>query len=502
MTALQGNWIDRLVFSFNPRAGLKRMKARAIAHEVKGYYEGASKRRRGVNWRRSVSDASGAVRGQLSDLRAISRDLDRNNPYASRGADAVVNNTIGTGILPQAKDTVRERLLIAHADSTECDADGKHDLYGLQRLAMRTVVVSGEVIIRRRWRKASDGLSVPFQMQVLEPDYLDHQKEGVTSAGNVIVQGVEFDQLGRIRGYWLFNQHPGSMTAFQLKRFQSKFVPAKDVIHMFRSDRPGQVRGVPWLAPVMVRLQDFSDYEHAQLVRQKIAACFAAFTRDMDDIEDVDADPNADEGEFLDEFTPGMIEHLGPGKDITFANPPQTNDYEPYTRVSLRAVASTLGVTYEAITGDLTKTNFSSGRMGWLEMSRSIDVNRSGMFIPQFCRGYERWFEEAIQIGLGRAASSKKWTWTAPRREMIDPTREIPAVIKEVRAGLRSRSDAIRRSGFDPVEVYDELQQDNQMADERDLVLDSDPRRVTLSGGSQSAMPDAPQNTKEEDNAQ
>lgn len=487
---MRPTWLESAAAVVSPKLA-QRLMAFRVSRKPSMYYEGASKKRRGSHLRRKATDAPGAVRGQLADLQFGCRDLVRNNPYAARGVDAVVNNTIGTGITPQSANGRIEDLLIRHADTTECDADGLHDLYGLQRLAMRTTVEAGECLIRKRPRRPSDGLSVSFQMEVLEPDMIDTAKDGALKNGGAIIQGVEFDAIGRRVAYWLYSNHPGGTVAGRY-RLSSTRVDADSIIHLFRVDRPGQVRGVPWLAPAMIKLSDFDDYDQAQLVRQKIAACFAAFVHDNDALEDVAADPDNPGGEnenLVEEFEPGMIEYLSGNKSVEFGSPPQVNDYEVVQRVALRAVAGVLGVTYEAISGDLRQVNFSSGRMGHLEMQRSIASNQDMMFIPRFCRGYERWFKDTLSIS-GNGTAAKPWTWTSPRREMIDPTREVPAVIKAIRGGLTTLSEEIRKTGRDPADLMDEARKDLALLDERGLIFDSDPRRVAAGGTLQSEQPD------------
>ena len=57
------------------------------------------------------------------------------------------------------------------------------------------------------------------------------------------------------------------------------------MLHLFDRLRPGQVRGVPWFAPVILKLRDLDEYDDAELVRKKIEACFAAFVTGADDEE-------------------------------------------------------------------------------------------------------------------------------------------------------------------------------------------------------------------------
>jgi capsid protein len=126
----------------------------------------------------------------------------------------IANNTVGWGIVPKAIGGIPEkalRLWKAWADTTECDSEGRHTFAGIQALCMRSVSVDGEILIRRRYRRPTDDLTLPLQLQVLEADFLDHAKQSLDSqAGGPIIQGVEFDLLGRRAAYWLFEQHPGS----------------------------------------------------------------------------------------------------------------------------------------------------------------------------------------------------------------------------------------------------------------------------------------------------
>lgn len=75
--------------------------------------------------------------------------------------------------------------------------------------------------------------------------------------------------------------------------------------------------------------------------------------------------------------------------------------------------------------------------------------------------------------------------WTPPRRDYIDPSKEINATIDAVRGGMMSLSEAIRENGYDPEEVMLEMQQDNKRLDTLGLVVDSDPRKITGAGQKQ-----------------
>jgi capsid protein len=186
-----------------------------------------------------------------------------------------------------------------------------------------------------------------------------------------------------------------------------------------------------------------------------------------------------------------MIERLKAGEEVTFATPPSTQDFTGYSAITLREIAAGLNVPYEALTGDLTGVNYSSGRMGWLEYERSIESWRWNMLIPQMLDPLQNWIQQAVTLATG---SSEPFTlgWTPPRREMIDPDKELKSANTAIRTGLSSRSEELRRLGLDPVEIDEEIAADNKRADALGLVLDSDPRKITANGMVQSSRPTNP----------
>lgn len=494
--------IDRVVSALSPARGVRRERQRALAaawRQARMHYDGATAGRRAFGWTTVSSDANTVAVSARSRLRDVARDLVRNSTTGKRAVSVISNNIVGAGIIPtiQAKDEVLkeklEDLLKQHFDTIACDASGKMDLYGLQALAIKSIVSDGEVLIRRRRRLSTDGLPLPFQLQVLEADYIDASIDGVgpVNSNNTVLQGVEFNPFGKIVGYHVFDQHPGSTSNFSA-RATSSFVPASEIAHVYMVERPGQVRGVSWFAPVILRIKDLGDFKEAHLMRQKIAACFAAFIESDEDFQADDRLPEPDGGgPPFEEFEPGMIEHLLPGQKVSFGSPPQVQDYDPYVKSIERDIAAGMGVSYEAMTGDLSGVNFSSGRMGWLEFQRSVDGWRNYMLIPQMLGACATWFFEGAALVIGSRITSPDvvMKWTSPRREMISPGDEVGAIRNAIRSGITSRSEEQRKLGFDPVELDNEIAEDNARADALGLVLDTDARKTSAAGLTQ-ARPD------------
>lgn len=478
------NRLDKLISWINPEAGLKRERNR-VAMDMLRSYEAATTSRRTSNWRATGADANAEALPALNTLRNRSRDQVRNNVYARQTVRSISANTIGTGIKPTPVDVSRaaeKRLLKAWnewAGTRACDFDGLLNFYGIQRLAMRTVVESGECLILRR--KTNDPI-MPTQIQVLEPDFIDSLKNVTrTKDGGKIIQGVEFDAKGKRLGYWLYGNHPGAAEGYLIN---SEFHKDADVCHVYFVERPGQFRGLPWMVASMIRMKDFDDYEDAELVRQKIAACFTVFVQDNN--PDATMSSTADV-ELASRVEPGIIEMLPPGKQVSFAQPPSTNGYESYSRKILQGIAAGTGITYEMMTGDLSNVNFSSGRMGWLEFQRNVTDWQENMLVPMLCDKVWGWFIEAAVI-VGKAKPGITASWTPPRREMIDPVKETDAMSKQVRNGFITYSEAVRQLGYDPDDVMDEMQSDFTKLDEKNIILDSDPRQGKVAA----VTPDTP----------
>lgn len=470
------NWLDRIIGWFDPDRASRRVHARmSMAAAERFAYEAARRTRRTSGWLAPNTGPNAEIAGAAERLRARSRDLVRNNPFAARAVAAIAQNAVGTGIVVRAPELMSEEW---RRWVDRCDADGALDFYGIQTLVARAVVESGECLVRFRPRRPEDGIEPPLQLQVLEPDFLDESKNGQTDTGYVI-SGIQYDLVGRRVGYWLYSWHPGERmpgTAMPT----SSFVPASHVLHIYRKDRPGQERGVPWLAPVIMRLRDLDDYEEAELVRKKIEACFAAFVVGGDPMRSIGAARTDSAGQRIEQFEPGMIAYLGDSEDVRFATPQPSAGYSEYVRHQLRAIAAGLGMPYEVLTADLSQTNYSSIRAGMLEFRRMIDQFRWQVLIPQLCQPVWDRFAQALGFDYDMQV-----TWTPPRWEWVDPAKEADAMQANIRNGLMTWREAVSEMGYDPDEQLAEIAATNAAWDASGVVLDCDPRKMTQGGAVQ-----------------
>lgn len=475
-------FIDRLIQLFAPRLALERHVAqtrmRLLTDGVRKY-EGAAKTDRLKLWNASDSSVNTEVKDGAKLLRKRARDLRRNNPYAARAVQVITSNTVGTGIKPSIHGQNQRLLKTAEMKwkawaeaSNACDYDGRNNIYGLQAVVMDAVAESGECYIIRHRRSASVG-QVPLQLQVLEADYLDNNHKEDLPNRNKIRQGIEYDPTGRRLAYHFFRHHPGDNEQFLQEKIR---VPASRVLHCYKQSRPGQARGVTFLHPVMIRLRELDVFQDASLRKQQVAACFSAFLYNAtgDSLDTIDTPKS--EYELLEKLDTGTIQELPPGFDIKFASPPSIDFYADFVKQELMAIAAGLGITYEAMTQDYGNVNFSSGRMGFLEFQRNIKRWQDEILIGQFMSPLFDWFLDALQFATptDMNAMNLEASWTVPAREMIDPSKEVPANRDAVRAGFKTLSEVLRQQGYNPKEVFQERLLETQMIKEMGLKFDTD----------------------------
>jgi lambda family phage portal protein len=505
------NLIDRTIEAVAPRYALRRMQARAALTLTQDYmerhaerfsYEGSSAGRRAHGWYAPSSDANVELMGSLVWLRNRSRDLVRNNPYAVKATEELVGNGVGTGIVPQAKtgNTGIDKIIDAEWPFfvEACDTPQRLDFYGMQALVMRTMAESGESIVRFRPRLAQDNLRVPLQLQLLEADFLDHARTMGTVNGSVM-QGVQFDLLGRRVAYWIYTYHPGGMLVLNPRGgILSQPVPADQILHTYRVLRPGQIRGVPWLTPVMLALRDLDDYADAERVRKKIEACVVAMITQPEGIEGSwlgfkGNDPLTTHP--VESFQPGMTAYLKPGEDVKFNNPQALGGYREYKTTELEEIAAGLGLPYELMTGDLSKVNYSSWRGGQLGFRNTIENYRWLTLIPMFCMPVRRRVIDTLVL-LGKiparvvddpAINLYATQWTAPRFESVDPVKDAEAALKDIRMGRITWFEAVLANGYDPNAQLAQIALFNKLVDKFEIILDCDPRNTTLRGQEQPA---------------
>lgn len=461
--------LDRAIGAIAPAYGLQRMRHKALLTRA---YEAASPR---DGWRPRRAGAS-ANSDHLADaltIRTKARALYQNVPYIKAGVDRHVANVIGTGIVPtsmskrngEAWDALWARW------GAVADADGERDIYGLMASAFRAMYIDGEVLIRIRPRMASDGLPVPLQLQLLEIDWLDTLKNsapgtaGANGAmgGNVIIGGIEYDMLGRKVAYWLYDQHPGDVpTLRSAASLNSRRVPAQNIIHLYKPDRPGQGRGISELAAVIARVRDLQLYEDAELHRKNLETRIGVIASgDASLMASSEYTPEqAAQTGMLGELPSGGIVSVPSGVNLTTVEPKAAPGYSQYVKHQLHLIAAGMGVTYEMLTSDTSEANYSSMRCSLQEYRRGVTHVQWTIIVPKMLARIWQAFADAAYLSSVEPSRDTSVDWSTPKFEYVNPVDDVKSDVAEIAGGLSSFSEKLRIRGYKPDRVFAELKSD------------------------------------------
>ncbi|MEY4906717.1 MAG: Stenotrophomonas phage, partial [Pseudomonadota bacterium] len=447
------NILDRLIAYVSPTAGLRRAQTRAFM---------AANPRNAPRPRGAGASANADVQMGARALREHARHLRDNVGYIGAGLGERVDSAIGTGVVRKWSGPHADKLAKLHkAWSAQCDAAGKLNLGGVEALAMYTMECDGTALIRIRPRRADDGLAVPVQLQMLESDWVDTSQTAASATGNTVINGVEYDSLGRRVGWWLYDQHPGDagLTGSLTSRTTSTLVPAGSIIDLYDVTRPGQGAGVSRMKSAILLIRDLELYREAEARRKDTEARIGIVASG-----DVQAMAGPSTGKdaavsalSLGEIPSGGILQVAPGLNLTSVAPTAMPGYVDTIKYEIKLICAAIGCTYEGATGDMSEVNFSASRMRRISFRASIERTQWLTLVPQLLRPLDEAFVRFAKLA-GALPVSAAWDveYTFPRWPAVDQLKEVNADLQEIAGGMSSISAKIRERGNDPDLVFAE----------------------------------------------
>jgi len=503
---------DRVIEIVSPKRGLQRRQARAQLafaewSRKRGEIIGANSHRGRTDWTNTTQSADSLVRNSREKVRNIVRQLIVGNPYARGAVDRLVGNVVGRGIRPQSAveaDTPESTPLEKPAGWTvieqkaaerfrreaeqyfaefaaECDVAGKLNFFEMQEVLCRSVIHDGEVLVNLPKKKNRWG----FGIELIEADRLGTPIKKLTDAA--IRDGVELDpETGEPKAYWVSKQHPGDSLAIALGSY--KRIPRwldmpggvrlPRCLHPFRVTRPGQTRGFSDFAPTLHIFEDLHRYWEAEIMAARIAACYGVFvTSPVSATLAANAGSTNADGDRVETLEPGRMQYLNPGETVTFGNPQRPNSaFEAFTQALLRAIGVAVGLPFELIALDFSKTNYSSARASLLEARRGFQA-RQAFLIHQFCRPI---WEMVILTGvlrgdldargfMARRRDYLRSVWTPPSWGWVDPVKEYQAAKGSIRSYLSTHAEELAARGLDFEEVAGQASREHKKLKEMGL---------------------------------
>lgn len=394
----------------------------------------------------------------------------RNNSHITAAVNALVTNIVGPGIKPSSQHpdrAIREALHAAWSTWVDqADFDGSGDFYALQAMSVRQMVEAGESFSRFR----HDPDTGAFQIQMLHPEQVPIDS-GLGLVTNRVRAGIEFDADGRRVAFHVLPFRPSDPLAPLTDFWATIPVPVTEAVHLFNPVEPGQLRGLSWLAPVLLAVHELDQLQDAALMRAKLANLICAAL--------VDAQGNAGgmpgtatNGTLDVDLEPGTILPLPPGTTLEFFDPKESQHYGEFIKSHLQSIAAGLGIPYELLTGDLSSVNYSSIRAGLVEFRKRLEHWQHNVVIFRLCRPvWNRFIRTLVLTGQidwrvyqADPSAFHRVEWLPPKPQWVDPLKDTQAEEAAVAAGFKSRTQVITSMGYDPEQVDAERAADAERA--------------------------------------
>lgn len=439
------------------------------------------------NWYTVLLGPNQSVRMNAWKLRSLSRQLANDDVYTSRYLELMKIHVVGPDGMhfqPRSMDTKTDEMdtrfnntLVTEWNrwKNQASIDQFLTFKDLEQMAIRTVAMDGEIFFR-----FVIGTSVNdygLALMPIDADLLDNNFNSMElTNGNIIVQGIEVDKLGRRVAYhfWNMNPYDNIRRSEGLKRVR---IPAEEIIHLYRPDRPTQYRGVPWTATSMYFLARLHEYMDAELVAAQAGASQIGTleTQAGDASQYINPSPASNEKLVLEQ---GSILKLAPGEKLNMwqSNHPNTS-FDSFVKSVLHGIASGFNVSYSTLASDTSEENYASGRLGVL-LEREYFRNVARWMIQSFHnRVYAKWVETATEMqrlpiknpkdtdkALDVVFRSRGWQWA-------DPKKELEAYTTAIDANLISKTQVCAQQGLNYRQILDDRYEEEKLEREYEQAL-------------------------------
>lgn len=430
-------------------------------------------------------------------LRKRSRYEIANNSYARGIISTLVNYTIGSGPTPGLTYMGYE---LEREDVSEISAVVGRLFYewwseaGIpEKLSTAATAVpqDGEAFFVKYtsqnplWKSP-----VRLNVRLVEADHFE--TESAIAVLGADESAVVTDANGDVMGYYFLPNHPGDLfTPIQ----NATLLSSQDVYHLFRADRPEQLRGIPWLTPSLGIFAQLRRFVLATLTAAETAADHAAV---LEQAAAGDDEEQAEPWERM-EIERGAFVTLPAGAKLSQLKAENPNaTFEGFVTSMIREAARCVDMP-AVLAIDASKYNYASGRLDLQAFWRTRSAERVLIYERQFLdRLWQDWLDEALlipgylpEIFADTAMDWRPlWRWT--EAEHVDRAKEANGQQIELANHTTTLAREYARRGLD---WEDELK---QRARELELMaeLGLTPKQVQPPGQPQ-PQPMAPEPTED-----
>jgi lambda family phage portal protein len=437
-----------------------------------------------------VYNGNADVIGNLQTLRAKSRELFRNNPYFAKLEQILLTNVVGSnGIRLQSKcvtangkvdkqaSAAIEASWQKYSTTKHCDYRQELSWREMCNVALQSLIKDGEIFAKLIYDKNNPW---SFSVELLDADSCASNHYAILTNGNTVAAGIELDsKTGKKVAYWFKQRNNRTQIFYNENTQEFVRVTADQIIHYFKPQFVGQLRGLPFGVSVYTRAHNIKGYEEAAIISQRISASQSGFfeptgesseefTGDEEELDN-EGEPT---GDFVMQAEPGVFRKIPAGYRLANFTPNiNSQDFAQFMKCMLRGYATGFNVGYSAIASDYSDGNYSSLRLEALADRDAYKCMQTDL-IEGFCQPIVgKWIEAAYLVGIIRVNGNQlrksidyyeKFEFQPRRWQWVDPAKEMNAYEKAIRLRLTSRSAIIRERGDDPETVFEEIANEEQ----------------------------------------
>lgn len=460
----------------------------------------------------------------LQTLRQQSSDLIRNEALPAGIIAANVTAVVGTGIVPQSRIDAEylglteeeadawqrqaERIFSHMADRNHWDAERKQTFWQQQATVQRSRKERGDVFAVRRFIERP-GKKLGLCVQLVEGDRVDTPTSpDIDLTQKNIRAGCELDSDGAPVAWHISQNHPGEWFASQPVGKPNKWtrIEAFDkngdplVLPVIERLRPGQTRGVPYLAPVIEMFKQLTRYTEAEITAAVISGMLAVMVTSTAPVSPlggtipgmVGGKPATPGGAKINRLQSGMILDLAPGEDVKIVDSKRPNTaFDPFVMSVLRQIGAGLELPFEVLVKHF-QSSYSAARAALLDAWRFFAKERD-FLVQSFCQPCWEWcLTEAVARGQLSAPGffddpmiRAAWLgadWIGASMPVIDPVKEAAAAEAWNTLGIYSLADISAQQGKDFDRTHKQLVREKRMREASGLGLVPAPAGQTAPG--------------------
>lgn len=428
---------------------------------------------------KSLSPHTDIIR-HTKTLRSRARALYMSAPLATSAVKSLRTYVVGEGLHLHVKidhddlgmtaeqaaawgSNVEKEFELWAASPAAADVRGQHDFYELQQLAILSWKMSGDAFCLFRQGKPTMFNPYRLRLQLLEADRVSTSGSligdsalnyATTDKGNRVYDGVEVDkETGAIVAYYISSEYPSEMTKIEWERIEKygSVTGMPNILHLMDAERPEQLRGVPFITPVMESIMQLSRYLQAESMAALLETCFGGYIETQVTDAPIVGNTGVAEGTEEDEATEmerdldalapepgGGIYQLLPGEKITFNDPKRPGtQFDPFTSCLAKYIGAALEIPADVLLKSYN-SSYSASRAAMQDFWKMVRMTRD-WFASDFCgQVYAEWLTEAVASGRVKAPGffadprkRKAWLgheWTGSAMPHLDPVKEAQAM--------------------------------------------------------------------------